>query len=199
MKLLIVAASQRAGSQSVALARHIETLVPKIEGLIDGETRLIDLSDHREALWAAEPEMQGADALTLLRDAALWADALVFVVPEWSGMAPPLAKNFFLIMRPLDLAHKPGVIVAVSAGSGGAYPIAELRMGSYKNTKLCWLPDHVIIRGTDLQYLSDNNVEPPAVNERLCGAMRMLSIYSHALQAVRDDLNAVSRRWPYGM
>ena len=42
------------------------------------------------------------------------------------------------------MAHKPGLIVTVSAGLGGSYPVTELRISSHKNTRLCYIPDHVL-------------------------------------------------------
>ncbi len=197
MNLLVVAASQRPGSQSLAIAREAESLAHAAADC--AAVTVIDLSDHRAALWDADAGQDHTDALTSLRDMALACDALVFVVPEWSGMAPPLAKNFFLVMRPLDLAHKPGLIVSVSAGTGGAYPVAELRMGSYKNTKLCWIPDHVIVRGSDFDHDEGETVLPAATRDRLQGAVGMLVHYATALAAVREPINAIGRRWPYGM
>jgi hypothetical protein len=39
------------------------------------------------------------------------------------------------------------LIIAVSGGAGGgAYPVAELRMSSYKNSRICYLPEHLIVR-----------------------------------------------------
>ena len=68
------------------------------------------------------------------------------MTPEWNGMATPAIKNFFLYFSSSVLFHKPALIVTVSAGHGGAYPVIELRSSGYKNTKLCYIPEHVIIR-----------------------------------------------------
>ena len=59
-------------------------------------------------------------------------------------MAPAGLKNFFLLAGS-TLAHKPAMIVGVSSGRGGRYPIAELRSSSYKNTKVVYVPDHLYI------------------------------------------------------
>ena len=61
-------------------------------------------------------------------------------------MVPAALKNFFLLYR-AELVDKLGLIVSVSTGAGGAYPGAELRMSSYKNTHLWYIPEHVIVRG----------------------------------------------------
>ena len=44
------------------------------------------------------------------------------------------------------LAHKPALIIAVSSSDGGAYPVAELRMSSYKNTRICDISEQIIAR-----------------------------------------------------
>ena len=48
--------------------------------------------------------------------------------------------NIFLLCGNGEFSHKPGLIVSVSSGNGGAYPIAELRSSSYKNTHIMWIP-----------------------------------------------------------
>ena len=62
-------------------------------------------------------------------------------------MVPAALKNFFLLWAATgELSHKPALPCAVSAGEGGAYVISELRMSSYKNNRLCWLPEQLIAR-----------------------------------------------------
>ena len=54
-----------------------------------------------------------------------------------------------------QLGHKPALIVTVSSADGGAYPVAELRMSSYKNNRICYLPEHVILRNVE-RILNDD-------------------------------------------
>jgi len=49
-------------------------------------------------------------------------------------------------MARFELGHKPALIVAVSSGDGGAYPVSELRMSSYKNNRLCYIPEQVALK-----------------------------------------------------
>ena len=57
------------------------------------------------------------------------------------------AEKFFLLWAATgELSHKPALPCAISAGEGGAYVISELRMSSYKNNRLCWLPEQLIAR-----------------------------------------------------
>ena len=69
------------------------------------------------------------------------SDAFIVISPEWHGMAPAGLKNFFLMWGKGELAHKPALIITVSSGDGGSYPVAELRMSSYKNNRICFLPE----------------------------------------------------------
>ena len=46
----------------------------------------------------------------------------------------------------MKLTNKTIVVTGVSSGIGGAYPISELRASSYKNCRLCYLPEHLIVR-----------------------------------------------------
>ena len=61
-------------------------------------------------------------------------------------MATPGVKNFLLNCTADEVGHKPALIVTVSATRGGSYPVAELRMSGYKNNRLTWLPEHVIVQ-----------------------------------------------------
>lgn len=52
----------------------------------------------------------------------------------------------------VELAHKPALIVFVSSDDGGSYPVAESRMSSYKNSRICYLPEHLIIRNVSTVF-----------------------------------------------
>jgi hypothetical protein len=110
-------------------------------------------------------------------------------------------KNFFLLCDRQVLAHKPALIVTVSAGLGGSYPVAELRMSSYKNTRLCYVPDHVIVRnvGQVLHGETPGDEHDAALRRRIDYNARLLLEYAKALVAVRRsglmDLDA----YPFGM
>ena len=90
------------------------------------------------------------------------------VVPEYGGMSTPNSKNFFLLFNFFffffffllngELFHKPGLIVSISSGNGGAYPISELRSSSYKNSHIMWIPENIIIRNVN-QFLPGKHGE----------------------------------------
>ena len=110
-------------------------------------------------------------------------------------------KNFFLLCGADVLAHKPGLIVTVSAGAGGSYPVSELRISSYKNTRLCYIPDHVIVRNVGQMLHGDQPAEEhdEALRGRITYSLRVLVEYAKALQLVRESGVIDLKTFPYGV
>ena len=189
MKIAIISGSHRKNSQSFKVAKHIQKT---LEAGICEETWLYSLEGNPLPLWDEgvwDGEQKWLDILTPLRDELSSCDALVVITPEWHGQVPAGLKNFFLLFGKNELAHKPALIVSVSAGAGGAYPVAELRMSSYKNSRLCYIPEHVIIRDVEsvLNESPDDN-DPRSdsyIKERLEWSLKILKEYATALSAVR--------------
>jgi len=130
-------------------------------------------------------------------------DSFVIVSPEWDGMVPAALKNFFHMFTEGEVAHKPALLVGVSASVNGAYPISELRMSSYKNTRICYVPEQIIIRYVE-QVL--NVAEPARVSaeeavlrRRIDYALKLLGHYADALERVRDAFDFEWGTYPYGM
>ena len=125
------------------------------------------------------------------------------VTPEWHGQVPAALKNFFLLFGKNELGHKPALIVSVSSGDGGAYPVAELRMSSYKNSRICYIPEQVIIRHVEKVLNDDQQANDarsdPYIRERLQWALTILKQYAIALKQVRDSGVTVSDKFKNGM
>lgn len=105
-------------------------------------------------------------------------------------MVPAGLKNFFLIWTGGgELAHKPALIVTVSVADGGSFPVAELRMSSYKNNRICYLPEHLIIRFVETVFNQDPAKNKASAQEyfdaRLDYCLRMLREYAQAFQQIR--------------
>ena len=112
-------------------------------------TFFLDLAKTKLPLWS--PEKKDAKGIwgqtwNSISESLISSDGFILVVPEYGGMASPSAKNLFLLCGSGEFSHKPGLIVSVSSGDGGAYPVAELRSSSYKNTHIMWIPENIIIR-----------------------------------------------------
>ena len=111
------------------------------------------------------------------------------VAPEWHGQVPSGLKNLFLLCGKDQMGHKPALIVTVSSGDGGAYPVAELRMSSYKNNRLCYIPEQIIVRHVETVLNDDsaqNDPDPDAYfRDRIRYALGILREYALALRQVR--------------
>ena len=101
------------------------------------------------------------------------------------------------------MAHKPALIVTVSVSDGGAYPVAELRMSSYKNNRLCYLPEHLIIRKVASVFNEDEEKNDarsqPYYEDRLTYALNLLGEYASAFRQIRASGKASLENYSSGM
>ncbi|MBX7137377.1 MAG: NAD(P)H-dependent oxidoreductase [Oligoflexia bacterium] len=200
MKIMIIAGSHRENSESERVARYIE-------GLLKGdqiESDLFSLQDNPLPLWEEGAVKGDPDWKTLWQPVsarARAAEGFVIVSPEWSGMVPAGLKNFFLLCNANELAHKPALIVTVSSGLGGSYPVSELRTSSYKNTRICYLPDHVIVRNCNLMLKGDSpaNDHDASLRKRLAYCAKLLVQYTKALALVRESGVIDLKNFPFGL
>lgn len=201
MNIAIIVGSHRVDSESGRVAAFVDQ---QLKALAVDQTFLISLAGNPlplwdEGVWADDPKW-GAAWSPIARQLAE-SDAVVVISPEWSGMAPAGLKNFFLLCGTDVLAHKPGLIVAVSAALGGSYPVAELRMSSYKNTRLCYIPEHVIIRNVGRMLKGDVPADDhdAALRSRIDYSLRLLIEYAKSLASVRASGVVDLNEFPYGM
>lgn len=200
MKVCLVAGSHRKKSQTLKVGKFLaKTLEEK--GI---ETLLFDLGGSPLPLW--EPAMWEKDS----EIKKFWleysvgigsADAYIFLSPEYAGMASPALKNFFLFLTGGDISHKPGLIITVSSGMGGSYPNAELRMSSYKNTRIVYLPDHVIVRHVEsvLNSETPEGKDDEYIRVRLNYTLNVLVEYAKALTTVRQSGVIDIKTYPFGL
>ncbi|MDG2047918.1 MAG: NAD(P)H-dependent oxidoreductase [Halioglobus sp.] len=205
MKIGIICGSHRSNSQSGKVARYIENAL-LTQGLCES-TWLYELGNNPLPLWDEsiwEGDEQWRQILTPLSEELKSCDAFVVVSPEWHGMVPSGLKNFFLMWTAGgELAHKPALIVTVSTADGGSFPIAELRMSSYKNSRICYLPEHLIIRYVDTVFNEDPAQNKPATQEyfddRLAYCLSMLTEYALAFRQIRASGKTSLETYTSGM
>lgn len=196
MKITIISGSHRKASQSMKVAQYIEKALLK-DQLCD-EVDIIDLSGDFSAwpipLWDEgiwNGEQHWVDLLSPISDGLAKSNAFVIITPEYHGQVPAALKNFFLMWGKGELAHKPAMLVAVSSADGGAYPIAELRMSSYKNNRICYIPEQTIIRNVESvlnDKPEDNNTDADNYfRDRIRFNLTILKEYAIALNKVRDS------------
>ena len=203
MKISIISGSHRNNSQSLKVANVIQKM---LENGVADETWLFSLSDNPlplwdQGVWEGDPKWQ--ELLTPIKQQLASSDAFVIISPEWHGQVPAGLKNFFLLFSKNELGHKPALIVTVSAGDGGTYPVAELRMSSYKNNRICYIPEQVIIRHVEkiLNDIADDNDQrsDSYYRERLQWSLNILREYAFALQQVRNSGLTINEKFGNGM
>ena len=190
-KIGIISGSHRINSQSEKVSRFIETSLKGKDQCKN--TWLFKLADNPLPLWDEgiwDKEQAWEDRLNPIREELRSCDGLVVVSPEWHGQVPAGLKNFFLMINRFDVGHKPAMIVTVSSADGGAYPVAELRMSSYKNNRICYIPEHVIVRNVESvlnENPADNNEGADSYfRERINWTLDVLLAYAEALKPLRE-------------
>lgn len=197
LKLAIVAGSNRSNSQTAKVGRFIRQTLNRQFGVALDDVAMIDLGSYPLPLWPADD----TGPWGMFEKQLSKADALIVLTPEYNGMASPAIKNFFLYASKAQLAHKPAMLASVSAGLGGAYPISELRASSYKNARLCYIPEHLIVRGVE-QVM--NMPEPASDDDRRIRArleynLDVLLRYAEALKPVREQIDMSNPAFANGM
>ena len=191
MKISIICSSHRTNSQSKRISGLFhKNLLNNKSGL---EIFSLDLAKASLPLWSPEKKNgKGVWGQTWgsISDNLIQSDGFIFVVPEYGGMATPAAKNFFLLCGNGELSHKPGLIVSVSSGNGGAYPITELRSSSYKNTHIMWIPENIIIRNVE-EFNPGNHGEniPEWLDNRIDYVLKLLLVYASNMKPLRELIN----------
>ncbi len=204
MKIMIISGSHRENSQSDKVARYIA------QSLLDNKqattTEVFSLAGNPlplwdEGIWSGEAKWQAL--LNPLSEKLATSDGFVIIAPEWHGQVPAGLKNFFLLWGAGELAHKPALIVAVSSSDGGAYPVAELRMSSYKNNRICYIPEQLIVRNVESVLNADptqNKSEADTYfRERIVYAGGILCAYATALKSVRESGVTETAVFRFGM
>lgn len=196
LNVTLIAGSSQHPSQTAKVARYLAGRLQALD--LCGAPALIDLGLTPLPLWPAP-----IDEVAWLEHAEQLqrADALVVLTPEWHGMACPALKNLFLYASYRELAHKPALLVGVSAGQGGAYPLSELRASSYKNSRICYLPEQLVIRQVD-QVMNDGlpaSDDDQRIRRRADWSLRVLAEYAHAMGGLRERIELEHSDFHNGM
>ena len=197
MKITIVSGSQRANSQSLSVAHYLKLLSSEhfdTANILD--LHQLNLPFWNEGVWQQTEEWQ---QWTPISEMLKQSDAVILITPEWHGMATPALKNFLLLTTDEELAHKPALLVSVSASVNGVYPISELRMTGNKNNHACFLPDHLIFRNVEELLTTDHQCTDQTMHQRNQYTMALLASYAQALAPVHRDMVSVGKVFRYGM
>lgn len=202
MKIGIICGSHRSPSQSEKVSRYLE------KQLVNSghDTWHYTLANNPLPLWDQtvwENNDEWIARLDPLKEALSSCDGFIIVSPEWHGQVPAGLKNFFLFFSRFELGHKPALIASVSSGDGGSYPVAELRISSYKNNRLCYIPEHLIFRHVEsiLNEGDEPNDEKSDVyyRKRIDWTLDVLLGYAKALKSMRDSTEVFHEKFSNGM
>ena len=191
MKISLISTSHRKKSESNRIREILDTSLKSKKQNI--KTFNLDFAKQKIPIWSsAKKEKKGfwGKKWDYISDELKSSDGFIFVVPEYGGMATPNAKNFFLICGEGELAHKPSLLVAISSGNGGSYPISELRSSSYKNTQIMWIPENIIIRNVG-QFFPGKHGEliPDWLDDRINYNLDLILEYSKCMKPLKKIIN----------
>ena len=191
MKISIIATSHRKNSESKRVSKILNNFILEVNSSV--KCFNLDMFEFNIPLWTSEKKdnLNFWDRkLKKISSELTASDGFIFVVPEYGGMATPNSKNFFLVFNNGELFHKPGLIVSISSGSGGAYPIAELRSSSYKNSHIMWIPENIIIRNVE-QFSPGNHglLIPNWMDDRIKYSCNLLIKYAEYLKPLQQYIN----------
>jgi NAD(P)H-dependent FMN reductase len=163
MKIQIICGSPRQNSQSLNVSRFVSSILYDHTNIDHDIISIADLINEDPKYFTLEENVD-------LTSGANLASGFVFVAPEYSGMAPPAAKQWFFKIGQDALAHKPVLLVSVSAGVGGTYPIAEIRSAATKNNRLICIPEHIIVRNINDDCFFEKNAQKGSEETKnVCG------------------------------
>lgn len=202
MKYVIISGSHRQNSQSGKVASWLLRQLEKKGNQVD----LINLAGNPFPLWDPTFWEENSDLQKLMQptlELLKSAEGLVIVSPEWGGMVPAGLKNLLTFLGQHIVGHKPCLLVGVSATKGGSYPIVELRMSGYKNSKICYTPDHLIVRDAetvmnDDSLDSDNNADL-YIKKRALFCLDVLETYTKAFIPIRENKEIFNNDYKFGM
>ena len=120
--IVVVSGTNRAGSNSLRIATHLERLVQEH----GEEARLLDLAALPPELFTPAAYAGKPAAFAPFQEAILAADGILTVVAEYNGSFPGALKYFIDMLRfPDSLYGVPAAFVGVAAGEWGALRAVE--------------------------------------------------------------------------
>ncbi len=197
LNYMVISGSGRPHSESARVGEYMRQRLIDLQLSDSSRCSFIDLGSQPLPLWPDTNDDLWRDYAARLQA----ADALIVITPEWHGMASPALKNFFVLASKEELAHKPALLVSVSSGLGGAYPLSELRSSSFKNNRLCYIPEHIIVRQVNAMLHSGSVVDDndKRLRPRIDYALGVLGHYATALVAVRKAVDMSQPEFANGM
>ena len=200
-KIVLISGSHRQNSESGRVADYLASRLTSVHGVT---ADVMKLDGNPLPLWddsAWNPESDLFKKFVTYGARLADADGFVVVTPEWAGMAAPSIKNFMLYTNAGNVGHKPAMIVSVSSGNNGVYPVVDLHVSSYKNNRIVYIPEHLIVRNVGSVFKGDVAVGPDDeyIRPRADYALGVLKRYADAMSVMRSGGDIMDKRYPFGM
>ena len=183
MHITIISASMRSNSQSLKVSNWLRDHA----GSLGAEVEVLDL--HALELPMFNDEDVKSESVENVLSTLGITDAAIFVSPEWNGMMSHGLINMqhYLVH---ELAHKPVMLVGVSSGRGGKYPVMQMRTMGYKNNHYVISPESLVVQGVkdvfnDLDMSEESS--DYLLKARASYAIKILMEYAKTLQQVRSS------------
>lgn len=199
-KIIVISASTRKRSESLRVGKYITTEIEK--NFPQLTTQTIDLSETKVPEISDEllSDIDHNDSWKEISKFLTQAAGFIFVVPEWHGMVPPSLLNLLFLCNDFEVSHKPALIVSISSGAGGTYPIVQLRLSGFKNNRICFLPEHLIIHNVnnflhDVKEMTERDFN---IRKRIHYCLEVFNEYVKALSIIRSSTVNL-KQYAYGL
>lgn len=199
MHITIISSSQRDNSQTLKVCKYLEDTLKEKPVKVD----LIDLVSQNLPFYNPDQEMN--TNWLKIKEVMNNSDAFILATPEWNGSSSPMLLNFLEYCDTDQVAHKPALLVSVSAGRGGANPILQMRQSCYKNNRILYIPEHLIVRNVGKvmnptnSEIVNNEVEDEIIKTRANYALDILIAYSETQSTLRSKTNFRFEEFENGM
>ena len=196
MKIVLISGSTQANSQSRKLADYLAVRLKTLKittNMVDLHGLNLPLLGAQDKSW--QPRWAKAEAQLKA------ADGCVFIIPEWNGGANPGLKNMLLYSGDA-LAHKPVMLVGVSAGRGGANPLMDARSAGHKDARYIITPESIIVSSCHDSFNDQDFSEDASdlyLKKRADYALKILVEYAAALTQVRTSKTIDHKTYPFGV
>ena len=178
-KTLIISFSLQQDSQSLKVASYLQKVWGKSAEILDLFQNPLPLWE--EEVWENTEKWQ--KLLIPIKEKLQNAESFVFVVPEYNGAPSPSYYNFMLFLG-LESSHKPVLITTVSSGRGGSYPVLGIRAFGYKNIKINFIPEHLIIQNVENEEYKNREF----MQEKIAFTLNILDIYATNFVSIRKEI-----------
>ncbi len=197
-KIAIINGSTRQNSQSIKIANYLKAEIEKKNlnsEILDLSEKILPIYDDRDLELSENKDLK--NLVEGISEVLITSDGIIFVSPEWDGM---FSVGILNLLHYIDkeLADKPVLLVSVSSGRGGRYPLLQARSMGYKNKRFVIVPESIFIDFVEKNFVDGKFVEN-IMTERIEYDLNVLIEYAKALKLVRESGVINYEKYPNGI